>query len=85
MATTADGSPANVTSYYWNATKCYNSTDGIEFSIVDPCFYNGSRTGQNLTGNDLLAQDAGTMICVATIGGTNYTSNNLTLRISGEL
>ena len=85
MVTTADGSPANVTSYYWNATKCYNSTDGIEFSIVDPCFYNGSHTGQNLTGTDLLAQDAGTVICIATIGGTNYTSNPLTLRISGKL
>ena len=85
MATTTDGSPANVTSYYWIATKCYNSTDDIKFSIVDPCFYNGSHIGQNLTGTDLLAQDAGTVICIATIGDTNYTSDPLALRISGKL
>ena len=76
MATTADKSPANVTSYYWN---CFDHTSGVE----DLCFYNSSQTGQNLTINDLLAQDAGTLTCIATIGGTNYTSDSLTLRISG--
>ena len=79
MATTADGSPANVTSYYWNAVNCYSHTDNVN------CFYSGSHKGQNLTGNDLLVQDAGTVVCIATIGNTNYTSGPLTLCISGEL
>ena len=78
MATTADGSPANMISYYWNAINCTGA-------LRDPCFYDGSHTGQNLTGNDLLAQDGGTVTCIGTIGGTNYTSGPLTLRISGEL
>ena len=81
MATTTDGSPANVTSYYWNATSCYNHTKGVE----DPCFYSSNHTGQNLTGNNLLAQDAGTVTCTVNIGGVNYQSKPLTLRISGKL
>ena len=81
IATAANGSLANVTSYHWNAINCYNNSDGV----LDPCFYSNSQTSQNITGNDLLAQDAGTVSCTATINGINYTSDPLTLRISGEL
>lgn len=77
---TADGSPIIVTSYLWNTTECYTCRGGGE----DPCFYNNTFTGKNITGNDLLAQDAVTVICTAIIGGINYTSSPLTLRISGE-
>ena len=79
-ATTSDGSPVTGAFYSWTATICY-TYDG---SIDDPCFYSGGRTGQTITGNDLLAQDAGTVTCTATIGGVDFTSDPLTLRISGE-
>ena len=79
IATAADRSPANVTSYHWNVINCYDD-DGVY-----PCFYSQGQTAQNITGYNLLAIDAGTMNCTATIDGTNYTSDPLTLRISGEL
>ena len=37
-----------------------------------------------MTGNDLLAEDAGTITCTVTISGSDYTSEPFTLRISGE-
>ena len=78
-AITADGSPATVTSYRWNAINCY----GVE----EPCFYNqtGNNNDQRALDANLRAQDAGTVNCTATINGTDYTSDPLTLRISGEL
>ena len=81
IATAADGSPATVTSYRWNAINCYNNSHDVD----DPCFYSNGQTRQNITGNNLLAQDAGTVNCTATIDGTDYTSDPLTLRISGEV
>ena len=82
MATASDGSPVNVTSYSWTATNCYTRTGGIE----NPCFYSvGNPTGQNISSNtDLLAPDAGTVTCTATIRRVDYTSDPLTLCISGE-
>ena len=79
MVTTADASSVTVTSYSWNATDCYNHTGGVQ----DPCFYSG-RTGENVTSANLLAKDAGTTSCSATVDGVNFTSDSLTLRISGE-
>ena len=76
----ADGSPVTVTSYSWTAVNCYTHDGGV----YDPCFYSGGRTGQNITGTDLLAPDAGTVTCTATVSGLNFTSDPLTLRISGE-
>ena len=80
MATTSDGSPVTMTSYSWTATNCYNHTGGVD----NPCFYSGGRTGYNITENSLLAPDAGTVSCTATIGSVSFTSDSLTLRISGE-
>ena len=80
MATAADGSPVTVTSYSWTATDCYNHTGGVQ----TPCFYSGGRTGYNITDNSLLAPDAGTVTCTVTVDGVNFTSDPLTLRISGE-
>ena len=77
VATAADGLPA--TSYHWNTVNCYGG--GGSYS----CFYSQVQTVQNITGYNLQALDAGTVNCTATINGTNYTSNPLTLRISGEL
>ena len=80
MATLPDGSPVTVTSYSWTATNCYDHTGGVQ----SPCFYSGGRTGYNITENSLLAPDAGTVTCTATIGSASFTSDPLTLRISGE-
>ena len=81
MATTEDGSSVTVTSYSWTATNCYDRTGGVQ----SPCFYSGGCTGNNITDNSLLAQDAGTVTCTATIGSASFTSDPLTLRISGKL
>ena len=81
MVTPVNGSLVNVTSYLWTAVDCYNNSYGVD----DPCFYDGGKTGQNITGIDILAQDAGTVICTATIDDTDYISDALTLRISGKL
>ena len=80
MATTSDGSPVTVTSYSWTATNCYNHTGGVQ----SPCFYSGGRTGYNITDNSLLAPDAGTVTCTVTVGSASFTSDPLTLRISGK-
>ena len=80
IATAADGSPVTMTSYCWITTNCYNSGGGITNSCIRA---NGLRR-QNITDNNLRAQDAGTISCTATIDGTDYTSDPLTLRISGE-
>ena len=81
MVTPVNGSSHTVTSYLWTAVNCYKHSEGIN----DSCFYGGNKTGQNITGHDLLAQDAGTVTCNATIDGANYTSDPLSLRIAGEL
>ena len=80
VATAVDGSPVTVTANSWTASDCYTRSGGVE----DSCFYGNNPTGQNVTGNNLLAPDAGTVTCTATIDGMNYTSGPLTLRISGE-
>ena len=80
IATMPDGSPVNASSYIWTATNCYNHTGGVQ----TPCFYSGGRTGYNITDNSLLAPDAGTVTCTANVAGVNYTSDLLTLRISGK-
>ena len=81
LATALDGSPVTVTSYEWTIIECYNRVGGVQ----DSCFYSvGDRTGQNVTSSGVLAPDAGKVICIATIDGFGYTSDPLTLRISGE-
>ena len=81
MATASDGSPVTVTSYSWTDINCYTRTGGV----LNPCFYGiGNPTGQNVTSSGILAADAGTVTCTATIDGMDYTSDPLTLRISGE-
>ena len=83
VVTAANGSLPTVTSYSWNAIDCYNHSDNNP--VRHRCFYDGGATGQNITGNNLQAPDAGTITCSAIIGSFNYTSEPLMLRISGEL
>ena len=80
MATMPDGSPVTVTSYSWTATHCYDRTGGVN----DPCFYSGVPTGNSITENSLLAPDSGTLTCTVTVAGIDFTSDPLTLRISGK-
>jgi len=78
--TTSDGSTLTVTNHQWNTTGCY--TNPAHNSGNPTCFPTGQNT-QSITGNDLTAEDAGTITCTATIGGVDYTSEPFTLRISG--
>ena len=82
MVMTSDGSMFTVISYQWNTTGCYTNT--AHNSGNPACFPTGQTT-QSVTGNDLNAVDAGTITCTATIGGIDYTSEPLTLRISGKI
>ena len=68
-------------SYSWNTTQCYTNSN---VNNGDPqCFPHGQTT-QNVTDNDVTAEDAGTITCTVTISGSDYTSEPFTLRISGE-
>ena len=73
IATAADGSPVNVTSYDWKSSQ-----------IAEIIALNSS-IRHAITIDNLVARDADTVSCTATIDGANYTSDPLTLRISGEL
>ena len=78
MAAISDGSTFTVTDYQWDNTRCFIN----DRHNTPTCFPTGQTT-QNITGNNLLAEDAGTITCTATIGGVDYTSDEFTLRISG--
>ena len=71
----------NGTTYQWNTAGCYTNS---KFTSSNPqCFPHGQTT-QNVTGNNLNAEDAGTITCTAMINNVTYTSGPFTLRISGE-
>ena len=76
-----DPSPSYTIDYQWNTTGCYtniNHNDG-----VPSCFpYN--QTTQNVTDNDLTAEDVGTITCSVTVDGVILHSEPFTLRISGK-
>ena len=72
--------PSSSVTYRWNTAGCYTNT---QFTGSNPeCFPHG-KTTQDVTGNNLNAEDAGTITCNVTISGSNYTSEPFTLRISG--
>ena len=76
-----DPTPSSSVTYQWNTAGCYTNS---RFTSGNPqCFPHGQTT-QNVTGNDLNAEDAGTITCTVTISGSDYTSEPFTLRISGE-
>ena len=73
--------PSSTVTYKWNTTGCYTNT---KFTGSNPeCFPRGGIT-QSVTGNNLNAEDAGTITCTVTIDGVDYVSEPFTLRISGE-
>ena len=73
--------PTSSVTYQWNTTGCYNNS---RFTPSNPECFPHNQTTQNVTGNDLNAEDAGTITCTVTISGSDYTSEPFTLRISGE-
>ena len=75
--TSDDGSPFTVMDYSWDTTGCY-----VNNRNERRCFPAGQTT-QTVSEDDLLARDAGTITCTATISGIDYTSPSFTLRISG--
>ena len=75
-----DPSPSTTITYQWNTTGCYTN---VNYNNGEPGCFPHNQTTQNVTGYDLTAEDAGTIICTVTIGGVEYTSRPLTLRISG--
>ena len=73
--------PSSSITYQWNTVGCYTNS---RFTPSNPeCFPHGQIT-QSVTGNDLNAEDAGTITCTVTISGSDYTSEPFTLRISGK-
>ena len=73
--------PSSSVTYQWNTTGCYTNA---QFTYSNPVCFPHGQTTQNVTGNDLNAEDAGTITCTVTISGSDYTSRPFTLRISGE-
>ena len=73
-----DPSPPADATYQWNTGGCFTN----DRHTTQTCFPTGQTT-QHVTGNDLIAEDAGTITCTVTIGGVDYTSIPLTLHISG--
>ena len=76
-----------VTNYQWNTTGCYTTGcyTTVDHNSGNPTCFPDGLTTQSVTGNDLTAEDAGTITCTVTTGGVDYTSIPLTLRISGTV
>ena len=73
--------PSSSVTYQWNSARCYTNS---KFTPSNPeCFPHGQTT-RRVTGNNLNAEDAGTITCTVTISDSDYTSEPFTLRISGE-
>ena len=73
--------PLSSVTYQWNTAGCY--TNSVFTGSNPECFPHG-QTSQNVTGNNLNAEDAASITCTVTISGSDYTSAEYTLRISGE-
>ena len=75
-----DPSPPASATYQWNTGGCFTN----DRHDTPTCFPTGQTT-QSVTGYHLLAEDAGPIACSVTIDGTYYTSDILTLRVSGTV
>jgi len=74
----SDSSQVAASSYQWNTRGCYKHPAG------NPrCFPHG-KNSHAVRGDDLKAEDAGTITCIATINKLEYESGPLTIRISGN-
>ena len=68
-------------SYLWDTTGCYTNA---QFTGSNPECFPHNQMSQDVTENNLNAEDAGAVICSALINNVRYTSDPFTLRISGE-
>ena len=76
----SDNLEVTADSYQWNTEDCYTNR---AYNNGNPqCFPNGKTTA-TITGEDLKAEDAGTINCIARIDTTDYESNSITIRIAG--
>ena len=75
-----DPSSSTTITYQWNTSGCYTN---INYNGDESGCFPHSQTTQSVTGYNLTAEDAGTITCTVTVGGVEYTSEPLTLRISG--
>ena len=73
--------PSSFVTYHWNTTGCYTNT---QFTGSNPQCFPHNQMSQDVTENNLNAEDAGIITCTVTISGRDYTSEPFTLRISGE-
>ena len=78
MVTSSDGSTFTVTGYQWDTTRCFTNN-----AHDTPTCFPAGQTTQNVTGINLLAEDAGIITCTIFIYDVDYTSEPLTLLISG--
>ena len=75
-----DHSPSTTITYQWNTTECYTN---INYNNGEPGCFPHNQTTQSVTGYSITAENAGTITCTVTISGVQYTSEPLSLRISG--
>ena len=73
--------PSSSVTYQWNTAGCYTHPNVNRGNPT--CFPHG-RTTQSVSEDDVTAENAGTITCTVTITGSDYTSDQFTLRISGE-
>ena len=79
LACMVDSPPSGTVTYSWNTTGCYsNDINNTERK----CFPHGQTT-QNVSTDDVLAKDAGTVMCTATTDSGSFISEPFTFRISG--
>ena len=76
-----NSTPSSSVTYRWNTAGCYTNS---HYTGSNPECFPHDQTTQSVTGNNLNAEDAGTITCTARISGSDYTSEAFTLRISGE-
>ena len=73
--------PSSSVTYRWNTAGCY--TYPGRNSGNPSCFPDDQET-QNVTDDDVTAEDAGIITCTVSVSSSNYTSEPFTLRISGK-
>ena len=74
-----DPSPPASATYRW-ITACFTND-----RHADQTCFPVDQTTQRVIGYHLLAEDAGSIACAVTIGGTSYSSDLFTLHVSGMI
>ena len=76
-----DPSSSYTIDYQWNTTGCYTN---INYNGGVPNCFPHDQTTQNVTDSDLTAEDAGTIICRVMLHGEVFSSDSISLLISGK-